>query len=116
MIIVHMYTHVCRLETPPPLPGQGVRPARQIRVAAMAEQQQACRGCKILMCFLTGTFRVPICQHLSTSVNNAYLFPQSVRNPYFCSDPISVDPHLSATKGGTGARPGGEGPAGAVYS
>ena len=38
-----------------------------------------------ISCFLTGTFWV-----LST---------QSVKNHYFCSGPISVDPHSSATKG-----------------
>ena len=30
--------------------------------------------------------------NLSKYVNRAYLFPQSVNDPYFCSDPISVDP------------------------
>ena len=43
--------------------------------------------------FDRGTFWVPICQNLSKSDKfAAYLFPQSVRMHYFCSDHISVDP------------------------
>ena len=43
--------------------------------------------------FFDGTsFWAPICQNLTTSLNFAYLVPQSVNKHYFYSDPISVDP------------------------
>ena len=54
------------------------------------------------MFFDRGTSWVPICQHLSTSVNirqhpstsvnSAYLSTQYIKQHYFCSYPISVDP------------------------
>ena len=53
----------------------------------------ALMGSLQISCFVDrGFFWVPICQNLSISVNFAYLFPQSVKINYFCSDPISVDP------------------------
>ena len=44
------------------------------------------------MFFDSGTCGVPICQHQSTYLNCAYLFPHAVKHHYFCSDPTSVDP------------------------
>ena len=44
------------------------------------------------ICLARGTFWVPICPNLSTYVNCAYIFPQSVKINYFCSGAMSVDP------------------------
>ena len=46
----------------------------------------------LFLFFDGGTCWVPIFRNLSTSVNFAHLFPQSVKVRYFCSGPISVDP------------------------
>ena len=51
----------------------------------------------------TSTFYLP-------KSDRAYLFPQSVQIPYFCSGPISVDPICPQPRhdqGGEAARPGG---------
>ena len=49
------------------------------------------RHCKFRV-FDRGTFWVPIYQNMFMIIICAYLFPQSVKIPYFCSDPISVEP------------------------
>ena len=49
----------------------------------------------MLLYFDWGIVCIPNCQNLPISVGVAYLFPQSVKTHYFCSDPsdpISVDP------------------------
>ena len=48
--------------------------------------------CKSHVFFDRGTCWVPICQNMPSSLNCAYLFPQSVKHIYFRSDPIRVDP------------------------
>ena len=45
------------------------------------------------LCFLTGTLWVfPLIDVYIPKSARAHLFPQSVKNGYFCSGPISVDP------------------------
>ena len=59
----------------------------------------------IFMFFDRGTFRaLPLLYFYLPKSARAYLFPQSVKVSHFCSGPISVDPHLSATKSGSPPR------------
>ena len=54
----------------------------------------------IFLCFLTGTFwGTPINLFLSSQKCQGVPFPQSVKIPYFCSGPISVDPICPQPKG-----------------
>ena len=53
---------------------------------------------RIFSCFYRGTFRAPIFQNLSISVNFAFLFPQPAKTHYFSSGPIRVDPICPQTK------------------
>ena len=66
------------------------------RISAKGQMGSARMGSLQISYFLTeglfGYQSVKICQHLSNSINSAYLFPQTVKKHYFCSDPICVDP------------------------
>ena len=62
----------------------------QRRKIGKGQMGLALMGSLQISCFLTEVLFGAT--NLSKSVNCAYLFPQSISNYYFCSDPISVDP------------------------